>query len=204
MASGSASLRPALWAGLLTLTACVCPGVGEPYRAPALDAPARLWCAVAVSGGDGVDPEQASLVREAVTAELEATGRFAPIATCQARPAAHGHRSVDVHAGPDPRALVELSRASGADALALVHVRRFDPYPPMQLSVSIVIHSTETGALLYSNAAAVDVGDVSTELLLRVHGTGAESREPSGRPISVLSRDRFARFVCREVLASVR
>ena len=135
-------------------------------------------------GASDVPVDLQRVVAQAALAELEQGRRFLPLALPPEESQELEEASVDWQRGPPAHELVALSRSWGADAVALVSVRRFDPYPPMRLILSLEVHSTETGALLFAS--------------------GHEAYEgPSGRPARVLSKERFAREACEELLAEV-
>jgi hypothetical protein len=190
-------------AASLALTGCasgVDPRVA--FVAPALTRASGLPTVVVVRGAEGVDSEEAAVVEAAAALELEATGRFAPLALSRGMSAALSRESASWTSGPPPLTLVGLSRRFGADAIAVLVVRSFDPYPPAQISIALEVHATETMALLFSGSLAIDCGDgdAASELRSYRRETGDAVHEPRGRPVVVLSRERLARFACRELM----
>lgn len=131
-----------------------------------------------------MSPELQQVVNRAALAELEGSQRFLPLALPPEATQELIEASVDWQRGPPADRLVSLSRSWGADAVALVSVRRFDPYPPMRLILSLEVHSTDTGALLFASSYEAQEGN-------------------TWRPARTLSRERFAREACAELLHEV-
>lgn len=178
--------RLALLGGLaLLLSGCA----GRARVAASLD-DARRWTAVVIRAEEGVGRDEVRLVEAEARAALASTGRFLLLPAATAEPAADG----PWRGGPPPRLLIELARASGADALAVVGVRWFDPYPPARVGLTLEVHSTETGALLYSNEVVLEAGasgglDPSVAM-------GTLLRGGCAAPARLLSRGALAREAC--------
>jgi hypothetical protein len=174
------------------------------YVNPSLSDELRRWTVVTVRTAEGVDPDLEPIVQEAAEVELEATHRFAPIAIPSRTKASLRKNSYYGHTGPPPSQLVAISRDLRADAVAIVSVRRFDPYPPAQLCISLEIHATDTGALLFAGSALIDSGDKDTSSKIRSYReeTGTDVHETDAAPAPIVSRERLARFACREALGS--
>jgi hypothetical protein len=156
----------------------------RPYVSPALSHAARLRTAIVLRPAAGLDEDALAVVCEAVAAELEATGRFAPTPLPRALAAPLAQEAARWQKGPPASTLVALARDRGTEALAILSVRRFDPYPPAQLSFALDVASTETGALLFSGAMALDASE-------------------SARFADSLSMERLARLASRELVKAV-
>lgn len=165
---------------LVALASSGCGGA-RAFRSPDLERVSRAWTLVVVRASPAVRPELEGLLEVALHDELAATGRFVPLGLPPEEEAALAERSRAWQSGPRPEVLVGLSREFGADALALVTVHGFDPYPPLRLALSIEVHSAVDGTLLYAH-------------------TCEDSAAEPGRPAQLEPREVYARRVCRELL----
>lgn len=179
------------------LTACA----SAEYQAPSL-CEARRWTLVLVRAGAEVGPEERALVEREARAALAGTRLLLPLP--DAPPVGLLQDDGAWPETPPPRLLVEASRTHQADAVAVVGVWSFDPYPPARVELTLEVHSAETGALLYANSARFlgDAGDMSS-LLLDPEALVATARHgaPPRRPARYLSRDAMARAACQELVA---
>ena len=90
-----------------------------------------------------------ALVERSFLRELEATGRFVPVAAARydelSQEAWHPH-------GP-PAWLLERLAQEGVEALAMVSLRNYEPFPAQELALSVEIHSTRGEDVLLYRAA---------------------------------------------------
>lgn len=177
--------RGALLSLALLLSGCA----GHARVAASLD-DARRWTAVVVRAEEGVGRDEARLVLVEARAALVSTGRFLLLPA--APPGPEGE--TPWRGGPPPRLLIEVARESGADALAVVGVRWFDPYPPARVGLTLEVHSTETGGLLYSNEVMLEAGTAAG--LDPSVAMGTLMRGGCAAPARLLSRGALAREAC--------
>lgn len=186
-----ALLCPALWG-------CA----SAEYEAPSLEE-ARRWTLLVVRAAPDVGPEEQALVERAARDAMARTGLLLPLPPGRAGP-------LEQDAGawaemPPPRLLVEASRGQGADAVGVLGVRRFDPYPPARVELTLEVHSTETGALLYAHSVALEGSGALSRLALGPDAlaNAALRGDCPRRPARHLSRFALAREACDALLAPV-
>ncbi|MBL4850174.1 MAG: hypothetical protein JKY65_31995 [Planctomycetes bacterium] len=143
-------------------------GCSSAYVSPSLHNTRDLWTLVSVQADPLLDPELVLAVRQAVAAELEATPSLEPMFLSPAEQVELEQETESWYRRPPTYALVGLSRRFGADAVAVLRLRHFDPYPPASVSLQIQIHSTETGALLFASSGEHTSDWLSPRLLARV------------------------------------
>ena len=140
-----------IWRPLLVL-ALLCSGCSSAYVSPSLDSTRELWTLVTVQADPLMDPDLVREIRRAVAEELEASPALEPMFLSPAQESELAEETRSWYRRPPTHALVSLSRRFGADAIAVLRLRRFDPYPPAYVSLQVQVHSTETGALLFASS----------------------------------------------------
>ena len=133
----------------LLLVGCQAPRsyVSEDLDLACARGPLRTLISFRARPGEGEAVQR--LVERSFLQELEATGRFVPIAASRYDDLVH--EAWQPH-GP-PAWLLERLSQEGVEALAMVSLRNYEPFPSQELALSVEIHSTRGEDVLLYRAA---------------------------------------------------
>ncbi len=101
--------------------------------------------------------------------------------------------------------LVALTRRYRADGVLVGSVTDYRPYPPLRLGVRAELISTTTGVVRWSADALFDANDRDTRRSLEAyHQRNVASTDSLlAWEVLLVSMDRFTRFACHEVVATL-
>jgi hypothetical protein len=95
------------------------------------------------------------------------------------------------------RTIIGLTRRYSLDGLLFGTVTQERFYPPLQLSLSVDLVSSETGLVIWTGAVHLDAADPRVAEGLRTYY--GSSDDPEGWRLALLSPERFARFAAFQI-----
>lgn len=148
--------------------------------------------------GEGLDPELAAGLRDALAAAFTAETRYELVplgpsmmeAVAGLEPARTGRTS--------PEAVLDLARRASLDAVMSVCVTDLRPYEPLSLGLAIDLVVVETGLTTWSCTVRVDTGDTLTRDAIEVWQKAARTGGDTERAVDFLSPRRIAEFAAAQ------
>lgn len=212
--------RPVLGAVLAALVVAGCqsgPKVtidwqGGPFFTPTnfvgvaeLPPEVRRVALLPLSGLEGLPSESVAALEMAARTALLATGRFEVVPVDPALVRAVAGKAAVSSVELLPPALFErIVRDQAADAVLLVDVTLFRPYPPLAVGVRAKLASTQgPRPILWAFDTLFDVRNPAVANTARRHASGGHSGLVDPGPTALQSPSRFAAYVFTDTFAAL-
>ncbi len=148
--------------------------------------------------GEGLDPELAGALRDAIAAAFTAETRYELVpltpsmmeAVAAFEPARTGRTR--------PEAVLDLARRASLDAVMSVCVTDLRHYEPLRLGLEIDLVVVETGLTTWSCTVRVDTGDTLTREAIEAWQEAMRVGGETDRAVDFLSPRRIAEFAAMQ------
>jgi len=148
--------------------------------------------------GEGLDPELAGALRDALAAAFTAETRYELVALTPSMMEAVATLEPARTGRTRPEAVLDLARRASLDAVMSVCVTDLRPYEPVRLSLEIDLIVVETGLTTWSCTVQVDTGDALTRESIAIWQHAVRGGDEAEHAVDFLSPRRIAEYAAAQ------
>ena len=148
--------------------------------------------------GEGLDPELAAALRDALASAFTAETNYELVPLTQAMTESVAALEPARTGRTRPEAVLDLARRASLDAVMSVCVTDLRPYEPVRMGLEIDLVVVETGLTTWSCTVRVDTGDAYTREVIQIWQESMRVGGETERAVDFLSPRRIGEFAAAQ------